>query len=284
MAHFESFLRDELLRGMEILVDLHGLASADQAGVALAEIRKLPGVVAAARRFYHAGTAQFEVQRGGETAAFAGELAKLSLASPRLSVTEQRPRYLQVQLGAGSLPRTNTFELFRQFAAEKYRAFDREKAREYNRELLRQVAALAADQRVNDQQRKELHAARQAVEAREQELFLRQQQLQQREQALTTYQRALEEARQALALQQLPAAQANQAAQAAASEALRRAEERYTQAAQAAYLAQQNYQCAADGASQSLAAAAHDIEHLIRLRDGTANLIGVTLQGLGLAK
>jgi hypothetical protein len=68
------------------------------------------------------------------------------------------------------------------------------------------------------------------------------------------------------------------------SETLRQAEQRYAKASQAAYIAQQNYQSAADGSSQSLATAAHDVEHLIRLRDGTANLIGVALQGLGLTR
>lgn len=284
LARLESLLRDELLHGTEILLDLHGLSSVEQADAALAEIKKLGGVASASQRFYYDGTAQMEVRYRGETTAFAGEVAKLSLAGQQLSVAEQRPRYLRVQRGSGPSLQTNTFELFRRYAAEKYKAFDREQAREHNKELLRQVDALAAHQRVNDQQRKELHAARQAVEARERELFERERQLQQRQQELTTWQRALEEARQALALQQQQMAQANQAAQAAAAEALRQAEERYAQAAQAAYIAQQNYQSAADGASQSLAAAAHDIEHLIRIRDGTANLIGVALQGLGLAK
>jgi len=280
LARFESLLRDELLHGTEILVDLHGLSCAEQADAALAEIKKLPGVAAALQRFYYAGTAQLEVKCRAETAAFAGEVSKLSLDGQQLSVIEQLPRYLRVQRGAGSLLRTNTWELFRQFAIEKYKAFDREKARERNTELVRQVSALAADQRVNDQQRKELHAARKAVEAREQELFYRQQQLEQRERELAAYTQALDEARQALALQQQRMEGANQAAQAAAAAALRQAEERYAQATQAAYVAQQNYQSAVDGSSQSLAAAAHDIEHLIRIRDGTANLIGVALRGL----
>lgn len=281
LARFEAFLRDQLQRGTEVVLDVHGLDAVEQAETVLAALRKLAGVVSAGQRFYYADTAQLEVRYLGETAALAAETRKLVVAGQPLSITEQRPRYVRAQRGPARALQAGAFELFRQFAAEKYRAFDFERAREQNAELIRQVNALAADQRVNDQQRKELHAARLAVEARDQELFHQRQQLQQRESALAACDRALEEARQALAAEQRRFELAAQNAQAAAAEASRRqAEERYAAAAQAAYVARQNCQSAADGASQKLAAAAQDIENLIRVRDGTANLIGVALRGL----
>jgi hypothetical protein len=195
LIRFESILRQELLTGAEIVVDLYGLSSADQAEAAIADFKTVPNVAAIAQRFYHGGMAQLEIRYAGETVTFTREATKLSLDGQPVSLVEQFARYIRLQRGDGPPLRTNSLDLFRQFATEKYKQFDLEKARERDRELLRQVNALAGDQRVNDQQRKELHAARKAVEVREQEVFHRQQQLQQRERELAASNRALEESR-----------------------------------------------------------------------------------------
>jgi len=184
-SQFQAVLKQQITQGAPITVDFYGLDQPGQREQAQKQLAGVDRVAGVTRRFYVPGVTQFEVRFKGPASELSAALQKLAVDGQPVEVQDTTARCLRLSCGSPAL-KAGAEALLERFTAEKFKDFDTEKLRAADHDLIAQINELAKDTRVNDEQRKELYAARQAMEEKERELVRRTQELAQREQEAKT--------------------------------------------------------------------------------------------------
>ena len=182
---FESLLKQELMSGTEIIIDLYGLEYPSQVEEAAVVLKGIENVGSVFRRFYFSGVGQFEVKFKGDATDLAEAVVNVEIDGQPLKIIETLPRYLRVRrTGGEEVVSEDTQKIFCKYLKEKYKHFDLEKAREQDKELIEKINKLAQNQKINDKQKKQLYVARKEIEEKREELLARQRELEKRKKEL----------------------------------------------------------------------------------------------------
>jgi hypothetical protein len=185
LTRFESILKDELMSGTIIVVDMHGLQSQSHAEEIESLLRQTESMVSVYRRFYFSGMGEFEVTFKGTAAVLATALKELKINGAPIYVVETLPRYLRVsccgqkKVGVQHIP-----EIFKKYMEEKYARFDLERAREDDKELASTINELLQNRNISDEHKNQLFAAQKEIEEKQKEAFYREKELAKRTEEL----------------------------------------------------------------------------------------------------
>lgn len=267
LSRFEAILVEEVRSGAPILIDLYGLDYESQAQEAESVLKEIEGVSSLSRRFHFSGVGQFEATFKGTSATFARALKYTEIDGQSLQVIETQPRYLRVKrVGSPKAGPPATDELFKKYLDEKYKRFDMEGARQASTELMAKMGELAQSQEVSDQQRKQLHAARQEIEEKTKQAYYRQQELRKREEELQEAKELQKKTEKRL--------EAIQKETEESKEEQERLREELETAKQGAYVASNNYANASRNASMSAGDMVNSMNQGVQLAKGINGLFG----------
>jgi hypothetical protein len=178
---FESVLKEQLLEGAEILMDVNGLGSETQMQGIESALKGLTETKSVETRFYLSGVGQFEVKYRGSSAQLAKTLTSVQLGGQSMQIAENLPGYLRVSLATGKRDAApNTDELYMKYMQDKYKSLNIEQARVQSKELIDKIAAAAASTKLTDEQKKQLYQTQKDLEHNQERVNYAQSELERR--------------------------------------------------------------------------------------------------------